>query len=172
MTRYFLYLLLYIPVQLFAYLVTPLLPLFTRMNYGPIDNANSYGIAPRLPVWLKYFDTPDNPVGMDGNHTKRYGMGYWSQVRGLYKNSCYNFKWSVLAWPITNKRIFKTGSVTLDYHTKQYGVQRFFTEDGAWQYKSVTPFLGRVLVLNFGWLLDDASQEKALWMFSPRWKKL
>jgi hypothetical protein len=42
--------------------------------------------------------------------------------------------------------------------------------DGYWQYKSVRPFLGRIIVLNMGWLLDDPSQEKALFMFSPRLK--
>ena len=167
--RYLLYLLLYIPVQLFAYLITPLLPLFTRMEYGAIDNANSYSIAPRLPVWLKYFDTPDNPVGMDGNHVKQYGMGYWSQVRGLWKNSLYNWKWSVLAMPIQHTRT-TTGNPLINHHTQTYGSLSIKQENGAWQYKLVKPMLGKVLVLNIGWLLDDVSQERALFMLSPRVK--
>ena len=38
-------------------------------------------------------------------------------------------------------------------------------------YKIVRPLFGRVFEDNFGWLLDDTSKERALFMFSPRIKK-
>lgn len=56
--RWFLYLVLYIPVQLLTYLITPLLPFVAVQRMGKSDNANSESIGPRLPLWLSYFDTP------------------------------------------------------------------------------------------------------------------
>ena len=74
-----LYLLLYIPVQLFAYLVTPLLPLFAVTEYGPIDNANSWAIEPRL-TWI--FGTYDNSLWGDDNWKRSRAVkmddGSWS----------------------------------------------------------------------------------------------
>ncbi len=169
MMRYLLYLLLYIPLQLFAYLITPILPLFAVMQYGALDNANSYGIALRLPWWLKYFDTPDNTLGRDGNFLAAHGDTYWSRVAGLYRNSLYYWKWSVMAMPVQSTRKM-VGNPQIDYHTKTYGKMVITQPNGAWQYKLVKPFLGKILVLNLGWLLDDTSKERALWMFSPRLK--
>jgi hypothetical protein len=172
MIRYLTYLAIYIPVQLFAYLITPLLPLFAVGRYGPIDNANRQGYEPRLPLWLAWFDTPDNSLGRDGNRMRKYGDSYLGKFSGLWANSLYGFKWSVLAAP-ANNRVCLTieGPTNLNHHTKTYGTMRINRGDGYWQYKCVKPFMGRVLILNMGWLLDDPSQEKALFMCSPRWKK-
>ena len=170
--RYFLYLLLYIPVQIFAYLITPLLPLFAVYRNGKSDNASYYSFGYRLPTWLAWFDTPDN--GLEGDHNWQYSHPmdtYWNQVAWLYRNSLYGFKWSVLAAPANNKVWLSiSGPTNLDYHTKTYGTLRITRGDGYWQYKSVRPFLGRILILNMGWLLDDLSQERALFMCSPRLK--
>lgn len=169
--RYALYLLLYIPVQLIAYLITPLLPLFAVNRDGPIDNANGQGCEPRLPLWLSWFDTPDNSLIGDSNWYDENGDSYWAKVRWLYRNSLYGFKWSVLAAPADNRVWLSIdGPTNLDYHTKTFGVLRITRGDGYWQYKCVKPFIGRILVLNFGWLLDDPSQDKALFMCSPRLK--
>jgi hypothetical protein len=173
MIRYLAYLLLYIPVQIFAYLITPLLPLFAVGRYGPIDNANRQGYESRLPLWLAWFDTPDNCLLGDDNFYRLNGGGYWSKVSWLYRNSLYGFKWSVLAAPANNKVCMAIeGPTNLNHHTKTFGVMRIKRGDGYWQYKCVKPFMGRVLILNMGWLLDDPSQEKALFMCSPRIKKL
>jgi hypothetical protein len=171
MMRWLLYLLLYIPVQLVTYLITPLLPLFAVVRYGKIDNANGYGLSVRLPEWLAWFDTPDNPISGDSNWIVSHfdKSAYWSRVAWLYRNSLYGFKWSVLAMPIQSTRKM-IGNPQIDYHSKTYGTMRITQPNGAWQYKSVRPFLGKILVLNFGWLLDDTSQERALFMFSPRVK--
>ena len=97
--------------------------------------------------------------------------GYWSKVSWLYRNSCYGFKWSVLAAP-ANNRVWLSidGPTNLDYHTKTFGVLRITRGDGYFQHKSVRPLMGKILVLNMGWLLDDPSQDKALFMCSPRLK--
>jgi hypothetical protein len=172
MIRYLACLLLYIPVQLFAYLITPLLPLFASLRDGNLDNANKTGEALRLPTWLSWFDTPDNSLWGDNNWLLAHPKGtHWDQAAWLYRNSLYGFKWSVLAAPANNKVCLTIeGSTNLNHHTKTFGVMRIKRGDGYWQYKCVKPFMGRVLILNFGWLLDDPSQEKALFMFSPRLK--
>ncbi|MEX5533441.1 DUF7338 family protein, partial [Pseudomonas syringae] len=74
--RWLLYFLAYLPLQLFAYAVTPLLPLFAVMRYGALDNANSYGMGLRLPEWLAWFDTPDNSLHGDDNWVANHEAGY------------------------------------------------------------------------------------------------
>lgn len=171
MARYLLTLLIYIPFQLLAYLITPILPLFAVKRYGALDNASTYGMALRLPTWLSWLDTPDNSLGRDGNYLAAHGDTYLSRVGGLLRNSLYGWKWSAISMPIQHTRTV-TGNPLINHHTKTYGYLKIKQENGAWQYKLVKPFLGRVLILNTGWLLDDMSQEKALWMLSPRWKKV
>ena len=170
--RYLLYLLLYIPVQLSAYLITPLLPLFAVRRMGAADNANDLRYEPRLPLWLSWLDTPDNSLwgdhGWQTKHCPKY-QSYLGKVKWLYRNSLYGFKWSVLAAPMIGEKVTRTGPLYLDYHTAQFGVQRF-TMGKYWQYKCVKPFMGKILVLNLGWLLDDVSQKRALFMLSPRLK--
>ena len=170
MFRYLAYLLLYIPVQIVAYLITPILPLFAGLRYGALDNASTYGLGPRLPEWLSWFDTLDNSLDGDYNWFRNHpDSTYWNKVAWLYRNNLYGYKWTVLAMPIqaTRKMI---GDPQIDYHSKTYGTMRITQPNGAWQYKLVKPFLGKILVLNIGWLLDDTSQGRALFMLSPRLK--
>lgn len=168
--RWLLYLLLYIPVQLFTYLITPLLPVFKVDAFGVCDNNSYRQTQPRLPIWLSWFDTPDNSLLGDSRWAADHSGGYRSMVCWLYRNSLYGFKWSVLAMPIQTGRVVE-GFTDIDYHTGVHGSFSIRQANGAWQYKSVKPFMGRILVLNFGWLLDDTSQKKALFMFSPRFKR-
>jgi hypothetical protein len=175
MLRYLTYLAIYIPVQLFAYLITPLLPLFAVKRMGWCDNHSYESVEWRLPLWLAWFDTPDNPLIGDANWLHaHFPVKYWDKVGWLYRNSLYGFKWSVLAAP-NNPKVCTVieGPGNLNHHTGTYGVMRITRTDGYWQLKIVTPskvFKGRIWVLNFGWLLDDPSQERALFMFSPRLK--
>lgn len=169
MMRWLLYLLLYIPVQLFAYLITPLLPLFAVQRMGKSANANVSMIEPRLPHWLSWFDTPDNSLLGDFGWAAAHDGGYWSKVGWLYRNSLYGFKWSELSMPIQTARV-TIGDPTIDYHTRSFGELYIVQANGAWQYKRVMPFCGKILVLNIGWLLDDTSQRRALFMLSPRLK--
>jgi hypothetical protein len=67
---------------------------------------------------------------------------------------------------MVGEKVTRTGLIQLNYHTKQFGVQRY-TMGKYWQYKSVKPskiFKDRIWVLNFGWLIDDVSQKHALFM--------
>jgi hypothetical protein len=167
--RYLAYLLLYIPVQLVTYLITPLLPLFAVKRMGWSDNRNYESVEWRLPLWLSAFDTPDNPMGRDGNFMARHKDNYLSHVIGLYRNSLYNWKWSVLSMPIQQERKVY-GDTAINHHTQHCGAFYVSQPNGAWQFKMVMPWNDGYSVLNFGWLLDDTNQERALFMFSPRLK--
>ena len=168
--RYLLYLLLYIPVQLFAYLITPILPLFATSRIGKIANANAEANEPRLPSWLSWFMTPDNSLYGDNNwKANNYYTKHWAMVRWLYRNSLYGFKWSVLACNIDPHRSV-SGNLLINHHTKTYGSFYIKQSNGFWQYKLVTLIGNKILILNIGWLLDDTSQTKALFMLSPRLK--
>lgn len=167
------YLLLYISVQLITYLITPLLPLFAVRRIGWTDNHSYESVEWRLPVWLSWFDTPDNDLGGDFNWKQYHLTGYWRQVAWLYRNSLYGFKWSVIAATINSSRVFD-GNPQINYKGPVYGTLRVSCGK-YWQWKKVVPsklFKGYCWVLNFGWLLDDPDQEVALWMFSPRLKKV
>lgn len=168
--RWLLCLLLYLPIQVLTYLITPLLPLFATTRVGWCNNHSFEAFSIRLPLKLAWFDTPDNALSGDSNWLASHAeTTYWDMVAWLYRNSLYGFKWSVLAALMESEKVTRIGPAVIDYHTKQYGTQRY-TMGKYWQYKSVKPFMGRILVLNFGWLLDDVSQKKALFMFSPRIK--
>lgn len=170
MTRWILYLLASIPAQIVAWIVTPALPLFARPAFGFSNNASTAAIGPRLPPWLSWFDTPDNSLLGDANFANRHGGGYWSMVAWLYRNSLYGFKWTVLAAPIT-QTTFITGDPSINYHIPRFGIMRARSGD-FWQWKCVKPIGRYCLVFNFGWLLDAPGQRLALFMFSPRIKKL
>lgn len=167
--RYLLTLAAYLPVQLLTYLVTPLLPALAENRKGWLDNGNLWGVGPRLPLWLSWFDTPDNSLLGDSRWAAGHGGSYWNQVAWLYRNSLYGFKWTVLARDIEHVR-WVQGDPQIGYKTPHFGVLRIKQPNGAWQFKAVQPLFGKVFEGNFGWLLDDTSKARALFMFSPRLK--
>lgn len=168
--RYLLTLAAYLPVQLIAYLLTPLLPAFAENRSGWLDNGNLWGVGPRLPKWLAWFDTPDNDLLGDPRWLQNHPNGtYWNKVAWLYRNSLYGFKWTVLARDIEAVRWF-SGNPNIGYQGSRFGAFRIKQPNGAWQYKVVRPLFGKVFEGNFGWLLDDQSKKRALFMLSPRLK--
>lgn len=173
MLRYITYLCVYLVVQILTYIITPLLPIFTERREGWCDNANVWCEAPRLPRWLSWFDTPDNSLKGDKNFAEEHEDTYLSRVIWLYRNSLYGFKWTVLAAPVDTDRVF-TGNTKINYKGPVFGKLTVSCGD-YWQFKIVTPskiFKNYCWVLNFGWLLDDVDQQKALFMFSPRLKRI
>lgn len=144
--RYFLYSVLLIFVQLVTLILTPLLPIFAVSRIGPLDNNNSSGLGPRLPKWLLWFDTPDNSLLGDFKWNKEHSGTYWNQVCWLYRNSLYGFKWTVLSLP--------------EGHPD------------AWQWHKKFYFKSFYLDLNFGWMLDNIENGRAMFHFSPRIKRL
>ena len=49
-------------LQLVAWVVTPVLPLFKVPRKGWLDNGKFWNVGPRLPLCLAWFDTPDNSL--------------------------------------------------------------------------------------------------------------
>lgn len=169
--RYLGYLLVSLLMQIIAWVVTPTLPLLSKLDYGSIDNNNGFGLEPRLPNWLSWFMTPDNSLLGDNNWKAKTDGKYLSQVMWLYRNSLYGFKWSVLSATIDDQVVFK-GNPKVNHRGPVYGLLRGSCGD-YWQYKLVKPLWGDYcLVLNLGWLLDNVTNGTALFMLSPRIKKV
>lgn len=172
MIRWILYLVVLFVMSIVAFIVTPLLPLFREWREGPIDNNHSIAYGWRLPKWLFWFDTPDNPLTGDSHFRELNEMSYWSMVKWLYRNSLYGFKWSVLAAERPEGYVqVGTGDKRINRNNGIFGTYTArIVDTDYWQWKRVKPIgnTGYCTMLNFGWLLDDLDQKKCLFMFSPR----
>ena len=176
MIRWIIYLIAAMLFDVVAIVLSPLLALTARDRVGPIDNNNGTAIEPRLPVFLSWFDTAeDNSLLGDSAHKLRHANSsrYWQMFCWLVRNHGYGFRWSVLAAPMDHFKLLFDGDVKINRNNGRYGVLRA-SMGSYWQYKRVTPIgqTGYCWMLNFGWLLDDTSQDRALFMFSPRIVKI
>jgi hypothetical protein len=91
---YALYLLL-IPISLIltlvAIILAPVLPMLATAQEGWLDNHAKWGFGPRLPIWLSWFQTPDNSLDGDATFERLNGISYWAKVKWLWRNPCYAF---------------------------------------------------------------------------------
>lgn len=163
------YLLFSFGMQLVAWCITPVLPLFREERLGWCNNGALLYPGPRLPSWLAWFDTPDNSLLGDSRWMADHTGDYWSMVCWLYRNSLYGFKWTVLAVDVQDTQIV-SGNPDIGYQGSRFGTLRIKQPNGAWQFKIVKPLFGKIFEGNFGWLLDDTTKQRALFMFSPRIK--
>ena len=172
MIRWLIYLLSLFIMSVIAIFLTPILPAFASPRMGPINNNHGQAVEPRLPVWLSWFDTPDNSLLGDASWRACHNGGYWSQVAWLYRNSLYGFKWGPLAAPMSEPRIIR-GDPNVNCNNGHFGTLRI-TMGVFWQWKCVKRIgqSGHCWMLNFGWMLNDVSQKRALFMFSPRCVKI
>lgn len=94
--RWLLSALIYAPFLLLAMLLAPLLPAFSVVRWGKLDNNNAEGIGPRLPLWLAWFDTPDNSLSGDYGWSHAHPKTtYFDMVRWLWRNPAYGFAWAL-----------------------------------------------------------------------------
>lgn len=172
--RYLFYFIAMIILQIVAYIITPILPLFTEIRYGKLNNSNLYGDGIRLEKWLSWFDTPDNSLSGDENWQAKYPeTTYWSMVKWLYRNSIYGFKWDVISCLVENPdQIDFSGNPDIN---RNNGITGTFKAKykGYWQFKIVKKLFGDFGIMwNFGWQLDEYVGSphggKALFQFSPR----
>jgi hypothetical protein len=173
MLRWLIYLVILSFMGIVALIVTPFLPLFAVERYGPINNNTGMGTEPRLPLWLAWFDTPDNSLLGDLHWKQDHPKGgYWSRVGWLYRNRLYGFKWGPIAAP-WSQPIVVHGDPDINYATGHFG-EMDIKMNCYWQWKIVKRIgkTRRCWVINMGWLLDNTSSAKALYMFSPRLKKV
>lgn len=96
-------------VNLIAYLGAPVLALFCVDQSGWCDNHTAIRVEPRLPMWLSWFQTPDNSLlgdaawaSMEPEHwawRKRFSgrvQSYLGRLGWLWRNAAYGFERTVL----------------------------------------------------------------------------
>jgi hypothetical protein len=186
MFKYLFLLCVYIPFYLLAMLLAPVLPLFAELRNGPIDNNSGYGVEPRLPTWLSWFDTSyDNSLWGDNGWRTKHCTTYWQSYIGmvlwLWRNPAAGFCWKVLAVPIYTDTTFTLtdsgNGVNVDKGHGTFGWFRITSSSGYFQYRVVKRLLGdKAWTFDCGWLLDlylkspDAklAQPRALFQFQPQ----
>lgn len=175
MIRWIVYLAMALTAEVVAMLTCWIWPWFARVRYGAINNAHEKACEPRLPAGLCWFDTPDNSLLGDRAHKARHAHSsdYWQMTCWLARNRAYGFKWGPLAAPMDVEGQQITGDPTINRNNSHFGTLRI-TMGPYWQYKLVKRIAntGYGWMVNLGWLLDDTSQQRALFLFSPRLVRL
>ena len=157
--RWFGYAIFSISLEVFSYLFAPVLALFSRMEYGPTNNNNDFGIEPRLPKWLSWFQTPDNSLWGDFGWQIAHCPGYWGtfvgMIRWLWRNPCYGVAWTVLAAKLDpNAEVKCWGDPTINDENKTSFRPGwcFVTVGQYWHLSIVCPLRSwKYLDWNFGW---------------------
>lgn len=169
MIRWVVFLVAALVMEALAIVLAPVLPFFASVRPGPLNNGKQIAFGHRLPAWLAWFDTPDNALDGDENWLTSHKPGHWSQVGWLLRNRAYGFKWGPLAAPMRLEQLVWAGDIRINRNNGRFG-KLTVTMGGYWQWKLVKPIgtTGYCWMLNFGWLLDDFSKDKALFLFSPR----
>ena len=163
-------------LTLLAVLIAPVLPLLASNQEGWLDNHSSWGLGPRLPTWLSWFQTPDNSLDGDATFQTMFPPGqWWSQVHWLWRNPCYAFAIRYLTNPYYT--VVKGDKTIKDNDNAKAG-WCLVHANGLFQFTSVTPIgYSRCVYINLGWnvrgLVDDNVQPKpdpyqATFVFSPR----
>jgi hypothetical protein len=88
-------------VTLLALILSPILPLFAKYEFGWCDNHSYEAVEPRLPNWLNWFMTPDNSLFGDSTFKQINGIGYLARVKWLIRNPAYSFALRYLTAPYT-----------------------------------------------------------------------
>ena len=79
-------------VTLLAIILAPILPLLAKLKQGPTNNGSDVELGPWLPLWLNWFQTPDNSLYGDSSFQQLFPKGsYWSMVHWLWRNPAYSF---------------------------------------------------------------------------------
>lgn len=150
--RYYLYLPLAIIFKLFAKVLSPVLPLFAVVEWGPGAAEDSREYAPRLPSWLWWFMMDDHSLwgGEEwrtkihpGTYKSWLGMSLW-----LFRNSAVNFGRYPLSLSPDDPRIWQK--------RRRYNFKRFAIET------------------NFGWHLDHVGRYSGTcgYVFSVKFKRI
>lgn len=84
------YVVLNLTMTLIAYVIAPILPIFTVQKLWWCNNHSYQAIGPVLPTWLNWFMTPDNTLDGDATFQSLNPIGYWSKVKWLWRNPAYS----------------------------------------------------------------------------------
>jgi len=175
---YLLYLVM-VPLNLLAtvlcILLSPILPIFSKQQNGWNDNHSYWGIGPRLPKWLSWFQTPDNSLNGDATFEKLNPPSYLSKIKWLIRNPGYGFGIKYLNAPYTTS--YKGDPSIKDNDNAKAGFL-FVHANGLFQFVWIVA-IGhqRCFYLNLGWnirgLVDPNVNPKpdtweTTFAFSPR----
>lgn len=162
-------------ITLLAVILAPILPIFAKDSYGPLDNGSTMGIGPRLPKWLNWFMTPDNSLYGDATFEKLHPPSYWSEVLWLWRNPAYSFGLRYLNAPYETSY---SGDPSIKDNDNAKAGWCLVHANGLFQFKWVKPIgFSRCIYCNFGWnimaLVDPNVNPKpnpyqATFVFSPR----
>lgn len=142
-----------------GYILAPILPAFASPDGW-------------LPWWLKWFQTPDNPLDGDAGFKADHAMTptYLRRVLWLYRNPAYGFAWTVEAAKIPVGTLCQAWGTLKVSNTSPYTPGARFVKQGRyWGLYVVYPsFPGKCLRLRMGWKLDvDGNNDNAMYVFSP-----
>ena len=131
-----------------------ILPIFSKGEYGWINNATAKATEPRLFSWLSWFQTPDNSLWGDDGFKVNFPPCWWSEVHWLWRNPFYGFAVKTFDG--------STGmSYSGDLHCDETHPGHLLVKGhGLFQYVLFKPMFGKTLYLNLGWnirsLIDPA----------------
>ncbi|QWD55291.1 DUF7338 family protein [Polynucleobacter paneuropaeus] len=173
---YFIYAVL-VPLNLAMTLIAiPLslvLPRFATQSVGWCDNHGFWGIGPRLPNWLSWFQTPDNSLDGDHSFIAINSYGYWAQVKWLIRNPAYAFAMRYIN-TIENKPVLY-GNDSIKDNDNSVAGWCFVKCAGLFQFTWVQPIgFSRCIYCVFGWNIrgtlhkDPSDSYQATFDFSPR----
>jgi len=162
-------------LTLLAIILAPVLPLLASEQAGWLDNHAKWGVGPRLPTWLSWFQTPDNSLDGDATFERLNGISYWAKVKWLWRNPCYAFAIRYLTNPYYT--VVKGDKTIKDNDNAKSG-WLLVHANGLFQFTTVISIgFSRCIYCNFGWniraLVDDGVPVKpdpyqATFVFSPR----
>jgi len=175
---YLIYLIL-VPISLLltlvAVILAPVLPIFAVQKTW-LDNHSTWGIGPRLPTWLNWFQTPDNSLDGDYTFQQINGRGYWAKVKWLWRNPAYSFGLRYLYTPYTTT---VKGDPTIKDNNNAKEGYCFIQSNNLFLYRLVLCIFNsnKCIYINIGWniagLADPNVEPKpsiwqATFVFSPR----
>jgi len=169
------YVVLDLVMTLIAYVIAPILPIFTVQKLWWCDNHSYQDFGPRLSGLFSVFQTPDNDLYGDATFQKINGKSYWSMVKWLWRNPAYSFGLRYLTSPYFTSF---SGDKTIKDNDNAKAGWCLVHANGLFQFTSVTPIgFSRCIYVNLGWniraLVDDNVSPKpdpyqSTFVFSPR----
>ena len=158
-------------ITLLSLVIAPVLPLFATQQIGWLDNGSGWGVGPRLPKWLSWFQTPDNSLDGDATFERINGISYWSKVKWLWRNPAYAFALEYIHSPY--KVTIKGDNSIKDNDNAKAG-WCLVHANGLFQFTFVTPIgFSRCIYVVLGWnirgvVTTEKDIYEATFAFSPR----
>lgn len=139
-----------------AWILSFVLPYFAKERLDWCDNGAEKRIEPRLPLWLSWFQTPDNSLYGDygwkhihckENWQNRKGFGGW-----LRRNRLHGLSWNKFS-VIIDRPVTYEGDLNVD-RNGHFGTLKCRCGN-AWEWKHLfkMPFFNYAILLHFGWLM-------------------